>query len=53
MALLIKCEVTPIQTGWLLGRVKSTISYRRAILCSKILGDKSEINYLDDVIRAL
>lgn len=52
-ALLIKCGVTSAQASRLFGRSKSTISYRRAILCAKILGDKSESNYLDKVIQAL
>lgn len=53
IALLIKCGVTSAQAGRLFGRSKSTISYRRAILSTKILGDKSESNYLDKVIQAL
>lgn len=53
LTLLIKCGVNSAQSGRLLGRSKSTISYRRAALCAKILGENSESTYLDDVIRAL
>ena len=51
--MLLKCGVTSAQASRLFGRSKSSISYRRAVLCTKILGDKSKSNYLDKVIQAL
>lgn len=49
----IKCGITSAQSSRLLGRSKSTINYRRMAISSKILGDKSKVNYLDDVIKSL
>lgn len=53
LALLIKCGITPSQKAILLGRTKSTITYRRGILCSKLLGKDFDTSQLDKIIRAL
>lgn len=53
LALLIKCGVTPSQKAILLGRTKSTITYRRGVLCSKLLGKEFDISQLDRIIRIL
>lgn len=53
LSLLIKCGVTSAHIGRLLGRSKSSISYRRTKLSEKILGEHSNTTHLDDIIRAL
>lgn len=53
MALLIKCGFTPTQISILMGRGKSTISYRREKLCVALLGEKIDTKIIDYLIISL
>ena len=53
MALLIKCGMQPTQLASLMGRTKSTITYRRESLGKKIFGHKLEARLVDELIRSL
>ena len=53
MALLIKLGMNPTQISILVGRSKSTISYRREKLCLAIFGEKIETKTFDYLIRLL
>lgn len=53
MALLIKCGCSPTQIALLVGRTKSTISYRREMLSVKIFGRKIESRLIDQLISYL
>ncbi|MCM1505372.1 MAG: hypothetical protein NC127_09275 [Muribaculum sp.] len=51
--ILIKCGVTPTQMTHLLGISKGGVSSRRESLCRKILGEKVNIKYIDNIVRSL
>lgn len=53
LALLIKCGFSPTQSAILFGRTKGTLTYRREILCKKLLGKKLGTKDMDCVIRML
>lgn len=53
LALLIKCGFSPTQSAILFGRTKGTLTYRREILCRKLLGKKLATKDMDCVIRML
>lgn len=53
MALLIKCGIQPTQLASLMGRTKSTITYRRESIGKKIFGHKLETRLVDELIRSL
>ncbi len=53
MALLIKCGMNPTQLSILIGRGKSTISYRREKLCLAMFGEKMETKTIDFIIHLL
>ncbi len=53
LALLIKSGFTTTQLSVLIGRTKSTISYRRKGLCAKLLGNGFETKAIDTIIRAI
>lgn len=53
LLLLIRCGISPTQMTILLGRTKSTISYRRKHLCEMVLGREIDGKFFDDVIRCI
>lgn len=53
LALLIKCGFSPSNAAILLGRSRSTISYRRAEMCSRLLGKDFNPKDMDKLIRVL
>lgn len=53
LALLIKCGISPTNIAQLVGRAKSTITYRKDALGTKILGEKLEIGVIDNIIHLL
>jgi hypothetical protein len=52
-ALMIKCQIAPIQMATLTGRSKGAIMSRREALCSKIYDRKLPTKIFDTVIRLL
>lgn len=53
LALLIKSGFTPTQSANLVGRSKSTMSYRRKALCKRLFGDEIDVKKMDAIIRML
>lgn len=53
MAMLIKCGMSVTMLSILLGRAKSTITYRREALSKRILGENAEPRAIDSIIRLL
>lgn len=53
IAILIKCGISPTQMASLLGRSKSSITYRRDELCIRIFGQKLGTKVIDHIIRIL
>lgn len=53
MALLIKCGISSTDISTLVGRVKSTIVYRKDALGFKVFDQKLELGVIDDIIRLL
>lgn len=53
LALLIKCGISPTKISRLVGRGKSSITYRKETLCTKILRQKLSSNTFDDIIHLL
>lgn len=53
LAVLILMDISSTNIAKLLGRVKSTITYRRKQLCTKLFLDKVEQSDLDAIIRSL
>lgn len=51
--LLIRCGITPVQLGILLGRTKGTISYRRKHICQMVLGPGYDVQFMDSLIRCI
>ena len=53
MALLIKCGVSPANIAILVGRSKSTITFRRKDMGKKFFDQDLDANAVDDLIRLL
>lgn len=53
LALLIKCGISPTHISILVGRAKTTISYRREALGQKIFDQKLRTGAIDGIIRLL
>ncbi len=53
IALLIKCGFPASKVSVLIGRARSSVSYRRAMLARKIYGKGFDIKYLDDMIQLI
>lgn len=53
MALLVKAGISISNISKLMGRAKSTISYRRSIIGYKIFDRRIEMDVIDDIIRML
>lgn len=51
--ILIKCQITPSQMTYLLGKAKGSISSRRESLSVKILGEKTNQKVIDIIINSL
>ncbi|MDE6548604.1 MAG: hypothetical protein K2L22_06375, partial [Muribaculaceae bacterium] len=53
MALLIKCGVSPANIAMLVGRSKSTITFRRKDMGKKLFNENLDANAVDELIRSL
>ena len=53
MALLIKCGVSPANIAMLVGRSKSTITFRRKDMGKKFFDQDLDANSVDELIRSL
>lgn len=53
VALLIKCNVSPTKISNIIGRHRSTISYRKEKMSKRLLGQKFSSNVLEDIIHLL
>lgn len=53
LCMLIRCGFSPKELSVLLGRVNSTITYKRKKLCKKLLGEELDLEIFGAVIRSL
>lgn len=53
MTLLIKCGVSPVNIAMLVGRSKSTITFRRKEMGKKFFDQDLDANYVDELIRLI